>query len=288
MPVAIVTGASSGIGRGTALLFIERGYNVCITGRNTEALESVRQAAIDRGANKDQILIVSGDLHEEATARGIVEATKEKWGRIDTVVNSAGIVVGDPVLKCPLESYDRVFDVNVRSLIQLTKLALPHIIETKGTVVNVSSIAGPCPFPGISYYCMSKAAVDQFTKCLALEMAPHGIRVNAVCPGVIMTELQKRPEQTDEQHKMLLYKCKLTHALGRAGTVDEVAKAILFLSGPDSSFTTGHLLRIDGGRGIMLPSNSQVKLPDETKVSEKSCETCTSCVKTISDLRSSA
>ncbi|KAF8368174.1 hypothetical protein PRIPAC_86003 [Pristionchus pacificus] len=288
MPVAIVTGASSGIGKGTALLFAERGYGVCLTGRNTEALAAVKQKAIDRGAKEDQLVIIAGDLHDECTARSIVEGTMERFGRIDALVNSAGVLVGDPVLKCPLAAYDRVMDVNVRSMIQLTQLALPHLIESKGTVVNVSSIAGPCPFPGLTYYCISKAAVDQFTKCLALEMAPHGVRVNAVCPGVIITGMQQQNAPNEEMYQQFLKKCSITHALGRAGTVDEVGKAILFLAGPDSSFTTGHLLKIDGGRGLMTPSNSQVKLPDEPKITERSCQSCKNCAKAATELRSSA
>ncbi|GMT26967.1 hypothetical protein PFISCL1PPCAC_18264 [Pristionchus fissidentatus] len=288
MPVAIVTGASSGIGKGTALLFAEKGYNVCITSRTQDALESVRQTAIERGARNDQILIVTGDLHDESTAREIVKKTFETFGRIDSLVNCAGILVGGPVIECPLKDFDRVFDVNVRSLIQLTQLALPHIIEVKGTVVNVSSIAGPCPFPGISYYCMSKAAIDQFTKCLALEMARHGVRVNAVCPGAIITEIHKRAGQSDEQYQLFLQKCKLTHALGRAGTVEEVSKAILFLAGPDSSFTTGDLLKIDGGRGIMHPSATQVTIPEKVEEKKSACESCKSCIKVSSEVRSSA
>ncbi|KAK5964939.1 Oxidoreductase [Trichostrongylus colubriformis] len=135
----------------------------------------------------------------------------------------------------------------------LTRLALPHIIKTKGTVVNVSSIAGPCVFPGVAYYCMSKAAIDQFTKCLALEMAPHGVRVNAVNPGVIVTEVHKRAGMDDRTYEGFLEKCKKTHALGRVGEPAEVAEAVLFLASEKSSFTTGELLKVDGGRGIMTP-----------------------------------
>uniref|UniRef100_A0A915HSK2 Uncharacterized protein n=1 Tax=Romanomermis culicivorax TaxID=13658 RepID=A0A915HSK2_ROMCU len=102
-------------------------------------------------------------------------------------------------------------------------------------------------------YCISKAAVDQFTKCLALEMAPYGIRVNAVNPGVIVTNLHKSGGMTDEQYDCFLERSKSTHALGRVGEVAEVAKAIGFLASADSSFTTGDLLRVDGGRGIMTP-----------------------------------
>ncbi|GMS99599.1 hypothetical protein PENTCL1PPCAC_21774 [Pristionchus entomophagus] len=253
MPVAIVTGASSGIGEGSALLFAERGYSVSITGRNETALAAVKQQCIERGAKEENIFITIGDIADKEVAEKLVKDTLAKFGKIDTLINSAGIIVNGPVIDCPLEKFDDVFNVNVRSLIQLTQIALPHIIQAKGTIVNVSSIAGPCPFPGVAYYCMSKAAVDQFTKCLALEMAPHGVRVNAVCPGVIVTDIHKRGGMSEQQYAEFLEKCKSTHALGRPGEVAEVAKAILFLAGPDSSFTTGDLLKIDGGRGIMHP-----------------------------------
>ncbi|KHJ81835.1 hypothetical protein OESDEN_18476 [Oesophagostomum dentatum] len=144
-------------------------------------------------------------------------------------------------------------DVNVRCLVRLTREALPHIIKSKGTVVNVSSINGPCPFPGVTYYCMSKSAVDQFTKCLALEMAPNGVRVNAVNPGVTVTNLHRRSGQDEKAYAAFLERSKTTHALGRPGNPEEVAEAILFLASDKSSFTTGQLLRVDGGRGIMYP-----------------------------------
>uniref|UniRef100_A0A914CM00 Uncharacterized protein n=1 Tax=Acrobeloides nanus TaxID=290746 RepID=A0A914CM00_9BILA len=119
--------------------------------------------------------------------------------------------------------------------------------------VNVSSIAGPCAFPGVTYYCMSKAAIDQFTKCLALELAPKGVRVNAVNPGVIVSDVHRRAGMSEEEYAQFLERSKATHALGRVGTADEVAEGIYFLASEHSSFTTGLLLTIDGGRGIMTP-----------------------------------
>jgi len=141
----------------------------------------------------------------------------------------------------------------VRSIVVLTKCAIPHLVETKGTIVNVSSVTGTCSFPGVAYYCMSKAALDQFTKCLALEMAPKGVRVNAVNPGVIVTNVHRRGGMSEEAYAKFLKHSETTHALGRPGTAEEVANGILFLAGESSSFTTGHLLAIDGGRGIMTP-----------------------------------
>lgn len=111
----------------------------------------------------------------------------------------------------------------------------------------------PFQFPNVTYYCMSKAALDQFTKCLALEMAPHGVRVNSVNPGVTVTNLHRTAGQNEETYAAFLERSKTTHALGRPGEASEVAEAIYFLASEKSSFTTGQLLRVDGGRGIMHP-----------------------------------
>ena len=132
-------------------------------------------------------------------------------------------------------------------------LAVPYLIKTQGNIVNVSSVNGLRSFPGVLSYNISKAALDQFTRCVALELAPKGVRVNAVNPGVIITELQKRGGLTDEAYEKFLERSKQTHALGRPGNSDEVANAIAFLASADASFTTGCSLPVDGGRHAMCP-----------------------------------
>lgn len=132
-------------------------------------------------------------------------------------------------------------------------LAIPHLIKTKGTIVNVSSVNGLRSFPGLLAYNMSKSAVDQFTKCLALELASKQVRVNSVNPGVIITELQKRGGVDEEAYKKFLGRSKETHALGRPGNPQEVAEAIAFLASEQSSFVTGVNLCVDGGRHAMCP-----------------------------------
>ncbi|CAJ0576004.1 unnamed protein product, partial [Mesorhabditis spiculigera] len=251
--VAIITGASSGIGKAAALLFASKQFKLSLTGRNESALKELAAECIKRGTPENAVTFSVTDLSADGAPSQIVSHTLDKFGQIDTLVNSAGILTSGPVLESGIDVYDRVMECNVRSLVRLTREALPHIIKQKGTIVNVSSINGPCPFPNVTYYCMSKSAVDQFTKCLALEMAPHDVRVNAVCPGVTVTELHRRAGQNDETYKKFLEHSKTTHALGRPGEAVEVAKAIYFLASDDSSFTTGDLLRVDGGRGIMHP-----------------------------------
>ncbi|EFP03222.1 hypothetical protein CRE_28035 [Caenorhabditis remanei] len=254
MPVAIITGASSGIGKGTALLFAKNKYQLSLTGRNLDALKEVAALCVSEGGvDPNDVLITAVELSSDEAPKTIVDATVHKFGRIDTLVNSAGILRSGPVLESGIEVFDELMNVNVRSLVRLTRAVLPYIISNKGTVVNVSSINGPCPFAGVTYYCMTKSAVDQFTKCLALEMASNGVRVNAVCPGVIVTNIHRTSGQDEATYAAFLEKSKTTHALGRPGTTTEVAEAILFLASDKSSFTTGQLLKVDGGRGIMHP-----------------------------------
>lgn len=152
-----------------------------------------------------------------------------------------------------LDQFDHIMNVNVRSLFRLTQLAVPHLIETKGNVVNLSSVCGIRSFPNVLAYNISKSAVDQFTNCVALELAPKGVRVNSVCPGVIITELHKRGGMDNEAYENFLEHCKNTHALGRPGNVDEVAAAIAFLASDSASFITGVQLPVDGGRHAMCP-----------------------------------
>ncbi len=152
-----------------------------------------------------------------------------------------------------LADYDETMNANVRSLVQLTQLSVPHLVQTKGSVVNVSSVCGSRSFPNILAYGMSKAAVDQFTRSVALELAPKGVRVNSVNPGVIVTELQKRGGLNDEQYQKFLQHSCTTHPLGRPGEVDEVARAIEFLASDASSFITAEILHVDGGRHAACP-----------------------------------
>uniref|UniRef100_A0A0K0E9N8 3-oxoacyl-[acyl-carrier-protein] reductase FabG n=1 Tax=Strongyloides stercoralis TaxID=6248 RepID=A0A0K0E9N8_STRER len=251
-PVAVITGASSGIGRATAIYFAEKKYRLALCGRNETALNECVQKCIEKGLNKEQVTTTIGDLCEESICKKLVENAVNVFGRIDVLVNGAGILVNGCVDSTPITDYDKQFNVNVRSIILLTQFALPYIKKTKGSIVNVSSVAGTRSFPHATYYCMSKAALDQFTKCLALEVAPD-VRVNSVNPGVIVTDIHKRAGMDEATYAAFLERCKTTHILGRAGEDIEVAKAIYFLASDMASFTTGELLHVDGGRNLMCP-----------------------------------
>ncbi|XP_030847551.1 uncharacterized protein LOC752716 [Strongylocentrotus purpuratus] len=249
--VALITGASAGIGAETARHFASLGCRLALTGRNMDALQAVTDECVSRGLDRDQILMIQASLELEADVKKTAEQTIQKFNQVDVLVNNAGIVIPDSIETVTLESFDKTFAVNVRAPLQLTQLLTPHLIKTKGTIVNVSSVNGVRAMRGVLTYCMSKTALDHMTRCVAEELAPHGIRVNAVNPGVIQTQILRRGGMSDERYKQFLEHSKTTHAMRRTGTVDEVSKLIAFLASSDSSFTTGETVTIDGGRHLL-------------------------------------
>lgn len=179
--VVLITGASSGIGAQTAVKFAKLGATLCLTGRKIENLEKVAEECCVDGKKKP--LLISGDITIEADTKRILEETIKKYGQLDVLVNNAGIIETGTIETTSMEQYDRVMNTNIRSMYCLTMLAVPHLIKTQGNVVNVSSVNGIRSFPGVLAYNLSKASVDQFTRCVALELAPKNVRVNSVNPG---------------------------------------------------------------------------------------------------------
>lgn len=249
--VVIITGASSGIGAATAEHLSGEKANLVLVGRNEENLQKVVDACKARSPN---VLKIIADVCNEADARRIIQETIAAFAKINVLINNAGIIGSGTIETTTLEQYDRIMDVNCRAVFRLTQLATPHLIETKGNIVNLSSVCGIRSFPNVLAYNMSKSAIDQFTNSIALELAGKGVRVNSVCPGVIVTELHKRGSGLDDEaYAKFLEHCKTTHALGRAGNVEEVAVAIAFLASDAASFITGVQLPVDGGRHAMCP-----------------------------------
>lgn len=246
--VVIVTGSSSGIGAAAAIYFSKLGAKVTITGRNEERLLETKTKCIN------EVLSITADVNLEIDRAKIIDETVKRYGKIDVLVNNGGIGENGDILTTTLDQYDDVMNTNVRSVFHLTQLAVPHLVKTQGNIVNISSVAGPRQFTNILVYCMSKAAIDQFTKCVALELAPKNVRVNAVNPAFIVTNFHKRLGMDDEDYEKFKERAKETHALGRAGTVDETSKAIAFLANnEESSFITGTCLLVDGGKAVMCP-----------------------------------
>jgi NAD(P)-dependent dehydrogenase (short-subunit alcohol dehydrogenase family) len=243
--VAVVTGASSGIGRATALLFSCNGWNVVAFGRNENELHALRDQARDADGS---IRVHLGDITETTHVDRLVSETVDSFGRLDCLVNAAGIIKSGNIEDTTLDDWDKMMNINVRSAFYLTQKCVPHLVETKGNVVNVSSVTGTRAFPNVLAYCVSKAATDQMTRCTALELAPKGIRVNAVNPGVVVTNLHKRGGMSDEAYEKFLENAKNTHPIGRPGQPEEVADLIYFLASEKASWITGATYEIDGGR----------------------------------------
>ncbi|CAH8291131.1 unnamed protein product [Schistosoma turkestanicum] len=257
--VAIITGASSGIGRATAILFAKLGACVALVARDKSRLEETRQACIQTShpdayeKHKEPFLCIEADLANTSEVEKAYRSAINHFHQLDILVNNAGIMIRDTAETFNAAEYEHLLKVNLTAVITLTNLAIPDLTVTKGCIVNVSSVCGKRSFPGVMSYCISKAALDQFTQCTALDLAPKGIRVNSVNPAVITTELHRRSGMSEKDYEKFLSRAEETHALGRTGTVEEVAQAIAFLSSSASSFTTGHLLMVDGGRSIMCP-----------------------------------
>ncbi|HTK81099.1 MAG TPA: glucose 1-dehydrogenase [Bacteroidota bacterium] len=240
---AMVTGASSGIGKATALMAYERGANVALVARREAALRTLT-AKLDPA----RVEVIGGDVTSEEDRRTAVERTIKRFGAIDILVNAAGIIANGTIENTSLGDWDAMFDVNLRSLFRLTQLALPSIIDRKGNIVNVSSVTGIRSFPNVLAYCVSKAGVDQLTRCAALELGPKGVRVNAVDPGVVVTNLHRISGMKEDVYERFLDHSKTTHPIGRTGSPEEVAELILFLASARAGWITGTSMSIDGGR----------------------------------------
>lgn len=243
--VVIVTGASSGIGRATALLFAGNNSQVVAPGRNEKELNSLRDEA---HKNEKKIKIHLADLRETSQVERFLTDTFEHFGQIDVLINSAGIIFNGSIENTTLDEWDKMLDINLRSVFYLMNKCVPYLEKAQGNIVNVSSVAGTRAFPNLLAYCVSKAALDQLTRCAALELAQKKIRVNAVNPGVVVTNLHKRGGMKDKDYEDFLEKSKSTHPLGRVGTPEEIAELIYFLASEKASWITGATYEIDGGR----------------------------------------
>lgn len=243
--VALVTGATSGIGRATALRFAEAGAKTFLTGRAGAALNETAAAIV---ALDGEAAVHAGDLTDAQFAVELVAAVVEEYGRLDVLVNAAGIIGSGSIESTDDASWSAMMAINVDAMFRLTRAAVPHLKKSRGAIVNVSSVTGVRAFPGVLAYCVSKAAVDQFTRCVALELAEAGVRVNAVNPGVVVSQLHRRGGMDDAAYDAFLEHSKSTHPLGRVGQPEDIAAAIIFLASAQSNWITGETLSVDGGR----------------------------------------
>ncbi len=245
--VYIVTGASSGIGRACARALAGEGARVVAAGRRQARLDEVVAQARTDGA---EVLAVTGDVREEGTCRSWVEAAVRRFGGLNGLVNAAGVMGSGGLLETEPAEWDRMLDTNLRAMYLLTRAAAPELIKRRGAVVNLSSVAGPRPYANLMAYVVSKAGVDAFTRCAALDLAPHGVRVNALNPGVVVTELQTVSHAVQD-YPAFLERSRTTHPLGRVGQPEEIAALVLFLLSDEASWITGATVPVDGGRALL-------------------------------------
>ncbi|MEN8154996.1 MAG: glucose 1-dehydrogenase [Acidobacteriota bacterium] len=244
--VVIVTGSTSGIGQACSKQFAEGGAKVILAGRDIKALEILKKE-LNTGPDCNYI---PGDITDADYREKLIDFTLETYGKLDILVNSAGIIASGTIEDTSMDEFDKMMDINLRSIFHLVKLAIPHLEISKGNIVNVSSITGSRVFPGIIAYCVSKAGLDQFTRAAALELASKNIRVNGINPGVVETNLHLRSGMSEDKYIDFKEHGKTTHPLGRIGQPEEIANLITFLASDKAKWITGVNYGIDGGRQL--------------------------------------
>lgn len=226
--IILITGAASGTGADAALHFAKLGGQIAMVDRNEKLLKEIAQQI-----KTPKPLPIVADITKDA--KQIIDETIKHFKKLDVLVNWADVAAMNTITKIDINDYDDIFNVNVRSLVTLTHFAVPHLEKTKGNVVNISSMASDRPSAGFLVYCMSKAAIDQFTKCIALELGQKGIRVNAINPKFIQTPF------LEANHSV-------KRVTNRSGQDNDTLDAITFLASDKAAFVTGTLLQMDGSR----------------------------------------
>ncbi|KYH45650.1 SDR family NAD(P)-dependent oxidoreductase [Branchiibius sp. NY16-3462-2] len=236
----LVTGSGAGIGRAIAELFISRGARVVISDRDEQAAAATASALSAAG-------VANCDVTDEEQVQGAVASAVEQLGGLDVLINNAGIEVAAPLVQQSTESFDRIFAVNVRGPFVAMKAAIPHLVESKGNIVNMASIAGLGGSPLLGSYCATKAALVQLTRVAAIELRPSGVRVNAVCPGFADTSMVDRLRPEFEAATGANFADLVAAKQGRLGTADDIATVVALLASDDATWITGSAYVLDGG-----------------------------------------
>ncbi|NIH83800.1 SDR family NAD(P)-dependent oxidoreductase [Amycolatopsis granulosa] len=235
-----VTGSGAGIGKAIAKLFIERGARVVVSDIDAEA---AKRAAGEIGAAG----VANCDVTDEGQVQAAIQQTADLLGGLDVLVNNAGIEISSPLLQQSTESFDKIYAVNVRGPFVAMKAATPHLVASKGNVVNIASIAGIGGSPLLGSYCATKAALIQLTRVAAVEMRPAGVRVNAVCPGFADTAMVERLVPDFEAATQVPFGDLVAMKQGRLGTPEDIAEVAAFLASDRATWITGSHYVLDGG-----------------------------------------
>jgi NAD(P)-dependent dehydrogenase (short-subunit alcohol dehydrogenase family) len=245
--IALITGATSGIGFATCKALALQGYEIIASGRDAEALIATRDELLGSGFTVSSF---QADMSDENSRRNLVSFVTETHGELDALVNCAGIIGNGTIENTSLTDWDAMLEINLTAVFHLMQLSTPLLEKRKGSIVNISSVAGTRAFPNVIAYCVSKAGVDQLTRCAALDLAPKGIRVNAVNPGVVVSNLHRRGGMDEGRYQEFLEHSKTTHPLGRVGSPEEIADLVSFLVSEKAGWITGVTYEIDGGRAL--------------------------------------
>lgn len=241
--VALITGSGRGIGNGIALELASRGANIVVNYAHSEKAATELAKQIEDLGSK--ALVVQADISKTAEVQKLVETAFTKMGPLDILVNNAGVEKQAPFWEVTEEDYETVVNLNLKAVFFTTQAVVQRWIKSKrkGKIINVSSVHEQMPFPGYASYCASKGGVGMLTKTLAVELGPHGITVNGIAPGAILTEINAKLEADKPRMEALEAKIPLR----RMGTVQDVSKIAGFLAGPDSDYVTAATYYVDGG-----------------------------------------
>ncbi len=240
---ALITGAGSGIGRAIAVAFGREGARVALVGRREHALEETA-----RHMGQAPALVLPGDIQKLKDVEGIVQGTVELFGRLDVVVNSAGVLLPGTAESQTEADWDKTFDINVKALWHVSRAALPHLRRAGGgSIINISSVVGIVGASNRAAYAASKGAVTLLTKAMAMDLGPENIRVNCICPGIVETEMvvdfvRRAPDPEAARRKR-----ELLHAIPRFGKPEDISGCAVFLASDESRWLTGAAIPVDGG-----------------------------------------